>query len=35
MVGSGGGIVIGLMAGEAIGRYIGIVALNMAKIAVI
>jgi hypothetical protein len=35
MVGIGGGNVIGLMAGETIGRYTGIVALNMAKIAVI
>jgi len=35
VVGVGGGIVIGLVAGETIGRYIGIIALNMAKIAVI
>ncbi len=35
MVGIGGRIVIRLMAGETIGRYIGIIARNMALIAII
>ena len=35
MVGIGGGIVICLMAGEAIGRYIGIVTRYMTLVAVV